>query len=190
MQPPRVTRAMLPFSEPCGSVVERGSLGLPEVAQRSRLTGFPSAPTTLPTSTTRWSFVSHDAGTPDEPGTKTICLSSGLLGATTVRTPLKTWAFVVAPTLIASGAVPGEPTVPRPKKSRSFPAEMTGTTPAFATLATASIKASRRGSVWGPPPEKLMTSIPSCTAASKAATISGVLPEQQPPRGFGVLKTR
>ena len=42
----------------------------------------------------------------------------------------KTCAFVVDPTLIDSGAVAGDPVVPRPKKSRSFPAEITGTTPA------------------------------------------------------------
>ena len=46
------------------------------------------------------------------------------------------------------------------------------------------------GSACGPPPEKLITSIPSCTAASNAFTISGVVPEQQPPSGSGTLKTR
>ena len=40
---------------------------------------------------------------------------------------------------------------------------------------TASISASLAGSVCGPPPEKLITSMPSLTAASNAATISGVL---------------
>ena len=37
-----------------------------------------------------------------------------------------------------------------------------------------------------------MTSIPSFTAASNAATISGLFAEQQPPSGagFGTLKTR
>ena len=55
------------------------------------------------------------------------------------------------------------------------PAEITGTTPAAATLWIASISASLAGSVCGPPPEKLITSMPSATAASKAATISGVL---------------
>ena len=94
------------------------------------------------------------------------------------------------PTAIASGAVAGEPAVPRPKKSRSFPAETIGTTPARTTLATVSISASVRGSACGPPPEKLITSIPSCTAASNAATISGVVPEQHPPSGSGTLKTR
>ena len=80
--------------------------------------------------------------------------------------------------------------MPRPKKSRSFPAEMTGTTPARTTFATVGIIASVRGSACGPPPEKLMTSMPSATAASNAATISGVVPEQQPPSGSGTLKTR
>ena len=47
---------------------------------------------------------------------------------TTMDSP-KTCAFATAPTLIASGAVAGEPAVPSPKKSRSFPAEITGTTP-------------------------------------------------------------
>jgi hypothetical protein len=101
---------------------------------------------------------------------------------------VKRWVFVVAATVIASGAVPGEPTVPRPKSSRSFPAEITGTTPAAAVLWTASIIASVAGSVSGPPPEKLITFIPSATAASKAATISGVFARW--PAGEGIVKTR
>ena len=94
-----------------------------------------------------------------------------------------TCAFATAPTLIASGAVAGDPAVPRPKKSRSLPAEITGTTPARTTFVTAGIEDVVRGSACGPPPEKLMTSIPSRTAASKAATISGLFAEQQPPSG-------
>jgi hypothetical protein len=77
---------------------------------------------------------------------------------------------------MASGTEPGEPAVPRPKSSRSFPAAITGTTPASTVLCTASYIASFAGSVCGPPPEKLMTFIPSATAASKACTISGVSP--------------
>ena len=111
-------------------------------------------------------------------------------GETTENELPKTWAFVVEPTLIASGAVAGDPAVPRPKESRSFPAEMIGTTPARTTLATVWISASVRGSACGPPPEKLMMSIPSATAASNAETISGVVPEQQPPSGSGTLNTR
>ena len=109
---------------------------------------------------------------------------------TTLSDASKMCEFAVAPTLIASGAVAGEPAVPSPKKSRSFPAEMTGTTPARTTFATVSIIASVRGSACALPPEKLMTCIPSATAASKALTISGVEPEQQPPSGSGTLNTR
>ena len=100
----------------------------------------------------------------------------------------KTWLFETAATEIASGAVPGEPAVPSPKSSRSLPAEMTGTTPAFTTFVTASYIASLTGSVCGPPPEKLMTSMPSATASSNAFTISGVFATL--PIGVGALKTR
>ena len=84
--------------------------------------------------------------------------------------------------------MPGEPAVPVPKSSRSLPAEMTGTTPAATTFATVSIIASFTGSVSEPPPEKLITSIPSATADSNAATISGVFATW--PIGVGTVKTR
>ncbi len=90
--------------------------------------------------------------------------------------------------MIASGAVPGEPMLPSPYSSRELPAEITGTTPAAETLRTVSIIASFAGSVSVPPPEKLMTSIPSRTAASNAATISGVFAVK--PTLVGTLKTR
>ena len=48
--------------------------------------------------------------------------------------------------------------------------------------------ASFAGSVCGPPPEKLITSIPSATAASNAAMISGVFATW--PIGVGTVKTR
>ena len=69
-----------------------------------------------------------------------------------------------------------------------MPAEITGTTPAAETLRTVSIIASFAGSVSVPPPEKLMTSIPSRTAASNAATISGVFAVK--PTRVGMLNTR
>ena len=75
-----------------------------------------------------------------------------------------------------------------PKSSRSFPAAITGTTPAAATLWIASISASFAGSICGPPPEKLITSMPSSTAASKAAMISGVFATW--PSGVGTVNTR
>jgi hypothetical protein len=65
---------------------------------------------------------------------------------------------------------------------------MTGTTPASATLWMTSIIASFAGSVSAPPPEKLITSMPSRTADSKARAISGVLAIW--PIGVGTLKTR
>jgi hypothetical protein len=65
---------------------------------------------------------------------------------------------------------------------------MTGTTPAAAVFRTVSIIASVAGSLSAPPPEKLITSIPSRTAASNAATISGVFATW--PIGVGTLKTR
>ena len=109
-------------------------------------------------------------------------------GADTVSAGAKTWEFETAATLIASGAVPGAPTLPRPKSSRSLPAEITGTTPASETLWTASTSASLAGSFIGPPPEKLITSIPSVTASSNAATICGV--KALLPTGVGALNTR
>ena len=93
--------------------------------------------------------------------------------------------FETAATVIASGAEPGEPTVPIPKSSRSFPAAITGTTPAAATFLIVSIIASFTGSISGPPPEKLITFIPSFTALSKAATISGVSAKSPPTTASG-----
>jgi hypothetical protein len=141
----------------------------------------------VPTSTSRWSLEIHDGGIVSA---GTYGIRSRPAGEVTEIDGPNTCAFAVAPTAIASGAVAGDPVVPRPKKSRSFPAEMTATTPARTTFATAGTRPSVRGSACGPPPEKLMTSIPSLTAASNAATISGVFAEQHPPSGSGTLKTR
>ena len=113
---------------------------------------------------------------------------SGAPGAVTSSAGEKTCVFDTAATEIASGAVPGEPAEPVPKSSRSLPAAITGTTPATATLWIASISASFAGSTCGPPPEKLMTSMPSLTAASNAAMISGVFATW--PIGVGTVKTR
>ena len=69
------------------------------------------------------------------------------VGADSVDAFVKMWAFDVAATLIASGTVEGEPTVPIPNMSRSLPAEITGTTPAFATFATTWVNGSPSGSL-------------------------------------------
>ena len=107
----------------------------------------------------------------------------------TVSSGPKTWRLEDAATEIADGALLGDPTEPSPKSSRSFPAEITGTTPAAATFSSAWISASLDGSASGPPPEKLITSMPSFTADSKASTIWGVK-ASSPPVRTGTLNTR
>ena len=169
---------MTPASERAGKVA----------AQSCLLTGAPLVPVIEPTSAICWSAFVHPKGMFPGAGTNGICPRP--TGAVSASPLAKTWLLVVAATLIASGAVDGEPTVPRPKSSRSLPAEMTGTTPAFTTFVTTCTIGSRAGSDCGPPPEKLTTSIPSATAASKAAMISGVFALQQPPSGAGWLNTR
>src|SRR5207244_6292331 len=140
-----------------------------------------------PTSTSVWSLAAHVAGV--EAFSIGIWRSvSGALGVVTESAGAKMWLFVTAATVIAAGAVPGEATLPRPKSSRSFPAAITGTTPAAAVFRAISIVASVAGSDSGPPPEKLITFIPSATADSKAATISGVFTTS--PTGVGIVKTR
>src|SRR5207302_10798663 len=107
-------------------------------------------------------------GTPSGVGMIGKVLEPWSAGDTTVNSRPKKCAFETAATVTASGAEPGDWTLPRPKSSRSLPAAITGTTPAAATLAIVGIIASFAGSVSGPPPEKLITSMPSATALSKA----------------------
>ena len=153
-----------------------GSFGSPDGPQRWRSTGLPSVPMIVPTSTSVWSVVAHARrrrGSSD--CERARAGGRGRAGARdAVSAGAKTCEFETAATRIASGAVPGEPTLPRPKSSRSLPAEITGTTPAAATLSTRLDQRVVRGIGLGPPPEKLITSMPSATASSKAATISGV----------------
>ena len=190
VQRPRDTSATAPKSEFCGSADERASFGSAFREQRKRSTGWPFVPGIVPTSTSWMSDDAHASGMPPGAGTNGICPRPGAEVTVSAR-PNTCW-FDTAATLIASGAVLGEPTEPRPKRSRSLPAEMTGTTPARATFAITSTIASEAGSPCGPPPEKLMTSIPSVTAASNAAAISGVFAEQQSSGkiGLGRLNTR
>ena len=186
---PREASAIDPRSDPGGSV-PGPPFGLSGGPQSLRSTGAPFVPTIVPTSTSAWSTIAQPCGVSLPPagwnGSRRTL--AGAPAATTRNAGEKTCVFEVAATEIPSGAVPGEPAVPRPNSSRSFPAEMTETTPAAATLAITSFIASVRGSVSAPPPEKLITSIPSATAASKAATISGVLATL--PTGVGTVKTR
>ena len=158
--------------------------------QRRRSTFSPVVPVSAPTSTSRWALNAYERGKRllPAPAIAMLLRSSGAPGVRTESVGAKTWVFETAATVIASGADPGEPTEPMPNWSRSFPAEMTDTTPAAVTFRMTSIIASFAGSVSAPPPEKLMTSMPSRTANSNAATISGVLATW--PIGVGTLKTR
>ena len=97
---------------------------------------------------------------------------------------------VVAATVIADAAEPGDETDPRPKASKSFPAETADTTPAAAAPSMARTTRSRLGGISGSPIERLMTSIPSCTAASMAAAISGELPSSPTLDTVGTVNTR
>ena len=84
--------------------------------------------------------------------------------------------FVTAAAVIAPEALPGDETDPPPKSSNSLPAAIVGTTPAFAAPFSAATTMSREASISGSPSERLTTSMPSATAASIAAAISGALP--------------
>ena len=96
---------------------------------------------------------------------------------------------VLAPTVIARVELPGDDNEPGPKSSKSFPAATTGTTPAAAAASSASATTSRDGSISGSPIERLMTSMPSVTAASIAATISGALPSSPTLASVGTVST-
>ncbi len=107
-QPPRLTSAIAPRSEPAGAA-----------SQSWRLTPAIGADVDEP-------LVRRDPRRRDVVRRSERDPRRRPLGETTDSDGPKTWAFATAPTLIASGAVAGDPAVPRPKKSRSFPAEMIG----------------------------------------------------------------
>ena len=112
----------------------------------------------------------------------------GRTGVDTASVGAKTCVFETAATVIASGAVPGEPTVPEPKSSRSLPAAITGTTPAAATLRIDLDQRVVRGLGLGAAAGEVDHVHAVATAASNAATISGVFATL--PSGVGTLKTR
>jgi hypothetical protein len=95
-----------------------------------------------------------------------------------------------AATAIARSAVAGELTVPRPNAWNSLPAETTGTTPAAAAPLSARVTRSRLGAISGSPSERLITSIPSRTAASIPAAISGEFPSSPTLEIVGTVMTR
>ena len=83
---------------------------------------------------------------------------------------------VVAATVIGARAVPGDSTEPSPLSPKLLPAATTTTTPAREAASTAFESASAEGSIWTPPSDRSITSMPSATAASTARARSAVLP--------------
>ena len=103
--------------------------------------------------------------------------------------PAITPPLVAAAAVIAFGAEPGEPTEPgRARRSRSRP-RSPGTTPARPRASIAWTTMSREGVISGSPSERLITFMPSRTAASIPATISGELPSS-PNESVGIVSTR
>ena len=97
---------------------------------------------------------------------------TGASAATTCSGGAKTCVFETAATEIASSATPGRADGAEAELVAVVACGDDGTTPARATFPTASRMGSAAGSLIAPPPEKLITSIPSCTAASNASMIS------------------
>ena len=92
-----------------------------------------------------------------------------------------------AATVIARSELPGDVTDPAPCSSKLLPAATTGTTPAAAAPSSAAATMSRLGSISASPSERLITSIPSRTAASIPATISAEFPFS--PNPLGIVST-
>src|SRR4029079_7987397 len=111
------------------------------------------------------------------PGALTSGFSSSEIG---VGPPLENDAtascLLTAAAVIALAALPGEEMLPYPKSENSFPAATAGTTPASAAALIAAPTRSRDGSISGSPSDRLITSMPSRTAASIPAAISGAFP--------------
>ena len=142
-----------PASEPRGSgfVPAFGSRPIP---QSWVGTGWPFVPVIDATSTSERSDWPQAEGAPSASGLNGIRRTeAGADGTLTARAGAKTCVLDVAATPMASGAVEGDPVEPKPKSSRSFPADATTTTPARVTFAIVSIIASVRGSIAGEPPE-------------------------------------
>ena len=92
------------------------------------------------------------------------------------------------PKVIVARAFAGDPTPPRPASPNELPAAITGTTPASAAASIALTTMSRDGSTSGSPSERLITSMPSFTACSMPAAISGELPSS-PKSEVGIVST-
>ena len=119
-------------ASPRGSALP-APFGSPAGAQRCRSTGAPSVPVMRADVDERLVACrprGRDGGDARGAWNGIRAMLAGAPAATTESVGAKTWSLETAATEIASGAVPGEPTRCRaPNSSRSFPAEITGTTP-------------------------------------------------------------
>ena len=97
------------------------------------------------------------------------------------------WPPVEEAAAIAFEALPGESMDPGPR-SPEFPAATVDTTPAAAAAFSARARMSRLGSMSLSPSDRLMTFIPSRTAASMPAAISGEFPSSPNPE-VGIVST-
>ena len=153
VQCPRVISAKEPASEPRGSGFVP-AFGFRPIPQSWVGTGWPFVPVIAVTSTSERSDWPHSEGAPSASGLNGMRRTdAGAVGTLTASAGANTCVLEVAATPIASGAVDGEPVEPKPKSSRSLPADATTTTPARVTFAIVSIIASVRGSMAGEPPE-------------------------------------
>ena len=113
---------------------------------------------------------------------------SGAPGRVTPSAGANTWPLETAATEIASGAVPGEPAVEAEIVAVVAGCDHRDDAGGGDVPVRTSTIASFAGSVCGPPPEKLITFMPSLTACSNAAAMSG--DSAMLPAGVGTLKTR
>src|SRR4051812_42322663 len=132
-QVPRETSAIAFVSEPAGSGFPT-PFGSAPAAHSVRLTGWPLAFLIAPTSAIGFAVSAQEAGIGVALGWTGIGPGTEPAGASTVIACENTCVFETAATVIASFAVPGVPTEPRPYSARSLPAEMTTTTPASVTF--------------------------------------------------------
>ena len=139
MHPPRETSATTPASERAGRVEERGSFGSePVLPQSVTLDRLAVCAGDRPDVHQRLVGVLPGRGNVEVVGERHVLDAGGGARAASPSAPgAKTWRLEDAATEIADGALLGDPTEPSPKSSRSFPAEITGTTPAAATFSSA-----------------------------------------------------
>ena len=147
----------------------------------------------VPLSTSHWLFGKEERTLTPGAVTSGLNWSEIVVGALSEKPAITSAAVppppsVDAATVIAPGAFAGEPIPPLPASPNELPAATTGTTPASAAASIALTTMSRLGSISGSPSERLITSMPSFTACSIPAAISGELPSR-PKSVVGTVST-